>query len=95
MFAAGAVEEVARLLARSDIPAVAPIRQAIGVREIAAMLSGAIDQGAALAAAKLATRQYAKRQFTWFRNQPPPHWHRLHESDKHEITKQIEILLHI
>ncbi len=94
MFAAGAVEEVARLLARSDIPAAAPIRRAIGVREIAAMLSGAIDQGAALAAAKLATRQYAKRQFTWFRNQPPPHWRRLHTSEKHEIAKQIERLLH-
>ena len=28
------------------------------------------------AAGSLATRQYAKRQYTWFTNQPPPGWPR-------------------
>ena len=76
MFAEGAVAEVEALLARSDIPADAPMRRAIGVREIAAMLAGTLSQEAAIAAAQLATRQYAKRQYTWFRNQSPKNWHR-------------------
>lgn len=94
MFDGGAIEEVARLLARDDIPLAAPIRRAIGVREIAALLAGTIDRNAALAAATTATRQYAKRQYTWFRNQPPAAWHRTGESDKNVIAGQIEILLH-
>ncbi|CAN5355731.1 tRNA (adenosine(37)-N6)-dimethylallyltransferase MiaA [soil metagenome] len=93
MFDDGAIEEVAQLLKRDDIPAAAPIRRAIGVPEITAMLTGTIDQKAALAAATVATRQYAKRQYTWFRNQPPATWHRTSESEKDIIASQIEILL--
>jgi tRNA dimethylallyltransferase len=93
MFAGGAIAEVASLLARDDIPLAAPIRRAIGVPEIAALLAGTIDRRAALAAAQIATRQYAKRQFTWFRNQPPASWRRTSESEKDTIADQIEILL--
>jgi tRNA dimethylallyltransferase len=93
MFAGGAIEEVARLLARTDIPPAAPIRRAIGVPEIAALLAGTIDRGAALAAAQIATRQYAKRQYTWFRNQPPAAWRRTNASEKDAIADQIETLL--
>lgn len=74
MFATGAVEEVAALLARPDIPEAAPIRRAIGVSPIAAMLAGRLSRAEALAAAQLQTRQYAKRQYTWFRRQPPSDW---------------------
>ncbi|MDH7971017.1 tRNA (adenosine(37)-N6)-dimethylallyltransferase MiaA [Sphingomonas sp. AR_OL41] len=93
MFAGGAIEEVAQLLERDDIPHTAPIRRAIGVPEIAALLAGRIDRGAALAAAQIATRQYAKRQYTWFRNQPPATWKRTSESEKDVIADQIDILL--
>jgi len=74
MFDGGAPEEVAALLARADLPADAPVRRAIGVPEIAAWLAGDATRDAALAAARLATRRYAKRQLTWFRHQPPPTW---------------------
>ncbi len=74
MFEQGGVEEVAALLARSDVPDDAPVRRAIGVPEIAALLSGALSHADALAAAQLATRRYAKRQYTWFRNQLPREW---------------------
>ena len=74
MFDGGAIDEVAALLARDDVPGDAPVRRAIGVPEIAAMLAGDIDRDTALARARLATRQYAKRQYTWFRNQPPAGW---------------------
>lgn len=89
MFDDGAIEEVARLLAR-DIPADAPIRRAIGVPEIAAMLSGAIDRDTALDRARLATRQYAKRQYTWFRNQPPDDWPRTAETETIIIANAFE-----
>src|SRR3546814_1112028 len=52
----GAVDEVRRLLARSDLPAAAPIRRAIGVPEIAAWLAGERDRSAAIADGKAATK---------------------------------------
>jgi tRNA dimethylallyltransferase len=78
MLAGGAAKEVEALLARRLNP-VLPVMRAIGVREIAAMLAGDLSRDAALAAGQLATRQYAKRQYTWFRNQPPADWRR-HEA---------------
>ena len=53
--------------------------RAIGVREIAAHLSGDLDREEALAAGRLATRRYAKRQYTWFSRQTPSGWPRLAE----------------
>jgi len=46
-----------------------PVRRAIGVREIAAMLRGEMTRDEALTAGRMATRRYAKRQETWFRHQ--------------------------
>ncbi|MCV0381875.1 MAG: tRNA (adenosine(37)-N6)-dimethylallyltransferase MiaA [Erythrobacter sp.] len=71
----GAVEEVEALLARDLDPAL-PVMRAIGVREIAGWLRGEVSREEAVAVGQLATRQYAKRQYTWFRNQPPPSWPR-------------------
>jgi tRNA dimethylallyltransferase len=73
MIAGGAVAEVEALLAR-NLPGDSPVMRAIGVPEIAAMLSGKITHEEAMTLGKTATRQYAKRQFTWFRNQSPSHW---------------------
>ncbi|UUL83753.1 tRNA (adenosine(37)-N6)-dimethylallyltransferase MiaA [Sphingomonas qomolangmaensis] len=87
MFDEGAVDEVEALVARRDIPALAPVRQAIGVREIAAWRAGDTDRETALTLAKAATRQYAKRQYTWFRNQPPPEWPRAAEIEKNDIDR--------
>lgn len=72
---ANAIDEVEALLARRLDPAL-PVMRAIGVREIAAMLAGEIDRPTAIVQAQAATRQYAKRQYTWFNNQPPPEWPR-------------------
>lgn len=67
--------EVETLLAR-DLPDSLPVMRAIGVREIAAYLRGQSTREEALAAGQAATRQYAKRQYTWFRHQPPSGWPR-------------------
>jgi tRNA dimethylallyltransferase len=69
------VAEVHSLLARNLDPAL-PVMRAIGVREIGAWLRGEMPREEALAIGRIATRQYAKRQYTWFRRQPPAHWPR-------------------
>jgi tRNA dimethylallyltransferase len=73
----GAIAEVETLLARGLDPEL-PVMRAIGVPEIAAWLAGEIEADAVVAAGSQATRNYAKRQFTWFRRQPPPEWPRVH-----------------
>jgi tRNA dimethylallyltransferase len=70
MVEAGAVEEVRALLARGLDPGL-PAMKAIGVREFGDFLAGRCDLPAAVAAAQQASRRYAKRQLTWFRNQLP------------------------
>ncbi len=71
----GAVDEVRALLAR-DLADDCPVMRAIGVPEISAWLDGDIDRGQACENGQTATRQYAKRQYTWFRNQSPGEWPR-------------------
>jgi tRNA dimethylallyltransferase len=71
----GAVAEVAALAARRLDPAL-PVMRAIGVRELGALASGEWSKMQAIAAGQIATRRYAKRQYTWFANQPPAHWPR-------------------
>lgn len=75
MMDGGAIEEVETLLSRELDPAL-PVMRAIGVREIAALVRGETSRDEAITAGTLATRQYAKRQYTWFRNQPPAEWPR-------------------
>ncbi|MGR6328320.1 tRNA (adenosine(37)-N6)-dimethylallyltransferase MiaA [Sphingomonas sp. XXL09] len=91
MFAQGAEQEVAQLLARDDVPADAPIRRAIGVPPIAAWLQGRSTRAAALAQVQMDTRRYAKRQYTWFRHQPPSNW--VAAKDSVDLTTEIDRLL--
>jgi tRNA dimethylallyltransferase len=72
------MDEVRALLARGLSPAL-PAMRAIGVREIAGFLSGELTREQAVAAGRTTTRQYAKRQYTWFSRQPPPDWPRFAE----------------
>ncbi len=76
MLAMGAEEEVRALLAL-DLPAEMPVMKAIGVSQIAAMLRGEMTRDEVLETASAATRQYAKRQMTWFRNQMDESWERV------------------
>ena len=78
MLHGGAIEEVEALLARRLDPAL-PVMRAIGVSEIAAYIRGGASREQTLVAGAQATRRYAKRQYTWFANQPPAEWRRLRE----------------
>ncbi len=91
MFDGGAQVEVAALLARTLDPAL-PVMRAIGVSEIARFLAGETSRAEALAAGAQATRNYAKRQFTWLKHQFPGEWHR-HASHDYPIDTYFERLL--
>lgn len=92
----GAIEELEHLLARQLDPDL-PVMRAIGVPEIAAYLAGEISLPQMIAAGQQATRNYAKRQFTWFRRQPPADWPRLesaNETENIQLEDHFASLLH-
>ena len=68
MVEAGGLDEAAALLARDLSPGL-PAMKAVGLPELFRYLRGEIALPDAVAAAQQATRHYAKRQTTWFRNQ--------------------------
>jgi tRNA dimethylallyltransferase len=92
MMDGGAIEEVAALLPRNLNPDL-PVMRAIGVPEIAAYLKGDSDRDSCIAKGSLATRQYAKRQYTWFTNQPPPGWPRDERAIDDKIISELAIKL--
>lgn len=67
----GLVEEVRRLLEEGYTPE-DPGMTGTGYREVAAAIQGRLSLAESLEAMRLQTRQYARRQMTWFRNQSPP-----------------------
>ncbi len=92
MAANGAVAEVEALLARKLDPDL-PVMRAIGVREFAGFGRGECTLEEAIALGQQSTRNFAKRQYTWFRNQPPPEWPRI-DSRTVDIRAQFDILFH-
>lgn len=68
MLASGLVAEVRALLERG-VRADAPGLDGVGYREVVAMLHGSLPESGLRDAIVVATRRYAKRQETWFRNQ--------------------------
>lgn len=72
MIQGGALDEARAVLARSDIPADAPMRKAHGLPELIQYLKGEIPLDEAIRVGQLNTRHYAKRQTTWFRHQFSP-----------------------
>ncbi len=87
---AGAIGEVEALLQRGLDPAL-PVMRAIGVAEIASLLNGLCSREQARARGAQATRNYAKRQYTWFRRQPPDDWLRV-TAKNYDIGSIFELL---
>ena len=69
----GLIEEVEGLLA-AGVRQDAQCMQAIGYKEIVEYLSGRCSREEAIARIQQATRNYAKRQITWFKRLPGIHW---------------------
>ena len=87
MVEAGAVEE-ARALADRELSQRLPAMRALGVPQFMDFLAGNLDLDEAVEAAKTATRRYAKRQMTWFRNQMIT-WKRVFAQDSESLKTDI------
>jgi tRNA dimethylallyltransferase len=72
MLSDGWLDEVRKL--SSSVPPDAKPFQFIGYPELLAHLAGRLTMEAAMKKIQLATRQFAKRQLTWFRKEPSVHW---------------------
>lgn len=73
MFGQGLLEEVRSLLAEG-VPPKAKAFESIGYKEALACLRGALSPSEAAELTVIATRQYAKRQMTWFRREAGIRW---------------------
>ena len=73
MMERGLEEEVRGLLARG-VPQSCTAMQAIGYKELAAALAQGRPAAEGAEEIKLRSRQYAKRQLTWFRRNQAAHW---------------------
>ncbi|MDU4959698.1 MAG: tRNA (adenosine(37)-N6)-dimethylallyltransferase MiaA [Sporomusaceae bacterium] len=73
MLAQGLTEEVARLLA-AGVPQDCQAMQAIGYKQMLGLAAGDCGLDEAVQAVKQATRNFAKRQMTWYRKMPYVQW---------------------
>lgn len=87
----GALEEARAAIARGWDPSL-PSSRAIGAGELVDVLNGVRDLPDAVAAAKRASRQYAKRQRSWFRNRMA-HWTQLAYTSDAERQTALEVIL--
>ena len=69
----GWIDEIRRLHDKG-IPWDAPAMTSLGYRELGAYVRGEISQHEAVELTKRSTRQYAKRQMTWFKRDTRIHW---------------------
>jgi tRNA dimethylallyltransferase len=76
MWRAGLVEEVRGLLAAGYAADLRPL-MALGYRQAVAVLDGRLSPEAGLEEMQRTTRQYARRQLTWFRREPAATWLRV------------------
>lgn len=88
MIGGGLVDEV-RALLDTGVPRDATAMQAIGYKEIAQALGGEVSMDEAVASLKQATRNYAKRQLTWFRRDERVRWIEAAGKSAMDIAMQI------
>lgn len=74
MMAEGLLDEVRGLMARGDLHPAMPSMRAVGYRQAWEHLSGQYDEATCFQRALYATRQLAKRQFTWLRSEFDARW---------------------
>ena len=87
MFEAGLVEETRRLLA-AGLESNRTAMQAIGYRQVVDYLRGVGTLQETIERVKAKTRQYAKRQMTWFRRQLPMTWFALSPDSEPERVSE-------
>jgi len=73
MFSSGLIEEVRQILAAGHAETAKPL-ESHGYRQVLQHLRGELSLQEAIFSAQRNTRQYAKRQVTWFRREQDVHW---------------------
>ena len=87
MIDSGLVDEVHRLVQKYG--RTLPILKTLGYKEICEYFDGKISLDEAVELIKKHTRNYAKRQLTWFRANPEIHWYYIDEMSQEEIVEKI------
>ena len=87
MIESGLVDEVHRLVQKYG--RILPILKTLGYKEICEYFDGKISLEEAVGLIKKHTRNYAKRQLTWFRANPEIHWYYIDEMSQEEIVEKI------
>lgn len=88
MMQKGLLEEVHRLL-QSGVAPEAQSMQALGYKELVPVVRGERTLDEAILLIQKRTRQYAKRQLTWFRALGDVRWYEVHEKDTMQIFQKI------
>ncbi|MDA7773695.1 tRNA (adenosine(37)-N6)-dimethylallyltransferase MiaA [Pseudomonadales bacterium] len=83
----GFIEEVEHLREKYDLNAELPSIKSVGYRQVWQYLEGEVDRKAMQERAIIATRQLAKRQFTWLRG-----WSKLKEIPFPEVNEALKII---
>jgi tRNA dimethylallyltransferase len=87
MFAAGLLEEVRGLAAAGRLSRTA--RQALGYKEVLDHLDRGIPLEETMLNIKRRSRNYAKRQITWFRRIPGLRWFELDEEELYTVSSRV------
>lgn len=93
MLSNGFVEEVEALFRRGDLNEQKPSIRCVGYRQVWQYLHGEIDYDTMVERAIVATRQFAKRQFTWLRNEKDGIW--LDALDGRLLEKSLKIIQNV
>lgn len=91
MFAQGLIEEVEGLLRGGCTGEEKPF-ESLGYKQVLAYLRGSLTREQAIESTLIETRQYAKRQWTWFRRDPEIHWLQGFGDDP-QVREQAEALI--
>jgi len=90
MLEAGFETEVRGLLARGDLSPSLPALRSVGYRQMLNFLLGMCTKDQMVERAVIATRQLAKRQFTWLRADAECHWL---EEEGDEVQQAVDLIL--
>jgi len=91
IFERGLIEEVRQLLA-AGVPQSAKPFESLGYKQALQVLEGRLTPEQALQSTQLETRQYAKRQLTWFRKEQDVHWFHSFGDDAHVQREALAIV---
>lgn len=92
MFRSGLLEETRALLAGGLSPDCKAL-QSLGYKQAVQVLRSVLTRDAAIREAQTKTRQYAKRQMTWFRAEESVHWLRGFGKEEHVRSEALQVSL--